>query len=541
MSERTGTLTTMRTRFSPSPTGFLHVGGLRTALYSYILAKQAKGTFLLRIEDTDKEREVPGATENILTNLHWAHVDPDEGVMLRDGIVTQVGRHAPYIQSERAEKGIYRRYADELVIKGHAYPCFCSTARLEEMRKAQEARKQAPMYDRLCMGIATDKAQKRIAAGERHVIRLKVPQERLIEFEDDIRGPLAFQGHTIDDQVLLKSNGIPTYHLAHVVDDHLMEIDLVLRGEEWLSSLPKHLLLFEFLGWPPPRYAHVPLLLNPDRTKLSKRTGSVTVDAYREKGYLPEALINFLALLGWNPGAHATLSPSKGGTSRASLSGTGQAPGKTQEIFTMEDLIGQFNLSRVQKAGAIFDLKKLDWLQGQWIRRIPRDDFIARVRPLVERAHPAARSDSQFDRKAALIQDRITFFNEATDMLSYFYIEPVVTEELIVNKKQKVTEVLLPSILGALIATLEKIDTKEWSEETLKAALLKLVDATAAHSTGSGHVSPAGETWKLGQVLWVLRAALTGRAYSPGAFEVAGVFGKEKTLERLKRCATLAP
>ena len=487
----------------------MHIGGLRTALYSYLLAKKSKDRFLVRIEDTDREREVPGATENILQNLHWAGIDPDEGVILKDGVLAEVGPHAPYLQSERAEEGIYKRYADALVEKDFAYPCFCTPQRLEQMRKEQEARHQAPMYDRQCLSLSSDEIQKRIADGEKHVIRLKVPHERVITFNDDIRGELKFQGHTIDDQVLLKSDGMPTYHLAHVVDDHLMEIDLVLRGEEWLSSLPKHLLLFEYLDWPVPRYAHVPLLLNKDKSKLSKRQNAVSVDEYREKGHLPEALLNFLALLGWNPGT-------------------------TQEIFTMEELIEQFDLSRVQKSSAIFDLEKLDWLQGQWIRKIAKSEFAARIRPLVEKEFPATRNDPQFGVKASLIQERITFFKEAPEMLSYFYREPTVTIDLLANKKQKVTMELLPDILDALITTLDGIDVKTWSEQTLKEALMKLTEQRSAHSTSSGHFSPAGEKWKLGQILWPLRAALTGREYSPGAFEVAAVLGKERTMERLK-------
>lgn len=501
----------MRTRFPPSPTGLLHVGGLRTALYTYILAKQKNGTFLIRIEDTDREREVPGAIENIVANLAWAGIVPDEGVMLKDGVVTQTGPHAPYLQSERMAKGIYKKYADELVKKGHAYPCFCTSVRLEEMRKQQEQRHQAPMYDRHCLELPGHEIKSRLDAGEPHVIRLKVPHERVITFSDDIRGPLSFQGHTVDDQVLLKSDGFPTYHLAHVVDDHLMEIDLVTRGEEWLSSLPKHLLLFEFLGWPVPRYAHVPLLLNADKTKLSKRQNSVSVDEYRNKGYLPEALLNFLALLGWNPGT-------------------------TQEIFSLKELTEQFDLARVQKAGAIFDLTKLDWLQGQWMRKFSVEEFAARIKPIVTEKFPAAAQDSDFLHKAGLIQERITFFHEAPDMLSYFYSEPAASRELMANKKQKVTDELLPEILNALIATLENMDAQKWSEESLKAALMPLTEGTNAHSTPSGrsgHFSPAGEKWKLGQILWPLRAALTGRDYSPGAFEVAAALGKEKTMERL--------
>ena len=286
----------MRTRFPPSPTGMLHVGSLRPALYSYLVAKQTDGKFLLRIEDTDQSREVPGAVEAILRGLHWAGIDPDEGVVLIDGLPGEQGALGPYHQSNRLP--LYRKYVDQLFAGGHAYHCFCTPQRLEEMRNLQAAKHQAPMYDRHCLKLSKDEVKTKLDAGEKHVIRMRIPDNETITFNDDIRGELSFKSHTIDDQVLLKSDGFPTYHLAHVVDDHLMEIDLVTRGEEWLSSLPKHLLLFRYLGWTPPRYGHVPLLLNKDKTKLSKRQGSAAVEEYILKGYLPEALLNFLALLG---------------------------------------------------------------------------------------------------------------------------------------------------------------------------------------------------------------------------------------------------
>jgi glutamyl-tRNA synthetase len=481
----------MRTRFPPSPTGFLHIGGLRTALYSYLLAKQTKGEFLLRIEDTDQARSVPGAVENILESLEWAHIPPDEGVMLEKGVIVQKGTHGPYFQSERLE--IYKKYADELITNGHAYHCFCTSQRLEEMRKGQEARKQAPMYDRTCAKLSPDDIAQKLKEGIPHVIRMKIPHEKTITFHDDIRGLMSFQGHTVDDQVLLKSDGFPTYHLAHVVDDHLMEIDLVLRGEEWLSSLPKHLLLFEYLGWAPPRYAHVSLLLNKDRTKLSKRQSAVSVGEYITKGYLPEALLNFIALLGWNPGT-------------------------TQELFTMDELITQFSLDRVQKAGAVFDTEKLDWLQGQWIRKIPKEDFTKRIQRIVSEKFPEALSDKNFAEKAALIQERITFFPEAAEMLKFFYAEPAASIELMANPKQKVAAEDLPQILETLTQILESIPEKEWNVARLEQDLRAEV--------GKGK-------WKLGQLLWPLRAALTGLPFSPGAFEVAAVLGKEKTMQRL--------
>lgn len=494
----------MRTRFPPSPTGFLHIGSLRTALMNHLLSKQTKGNFLMRIEDTDRERLVPGAVENMLRGLAWAGIVPDEGVMLDpNGEIVQKGTHGPYFQSERLH--LYKKYADELVQKGHAYHCFCTPERLTEMRKQQEAAKQAPMYDRHCLHLSKEELDKlvsgdgaspepgRRAVSAPHVIRMKIPHEKTVTFTDDIRGEVKFQGHTIDDQVLLKSDGFPTYHLAHVVDDHLMECDIVIRGEEWLSSLPKHILLFEWLGWTPPRYAHVPLLLGKDRKKLSKRDGDVAVEEYIKKGYLPEAMVNFLALLGWNPGT-------------------------TQEIFTMDELIEQFSLERVQKAGAIFDLEKLDWLQGQWMRKIPLTEFAARIQPIVTEKIPAAAKDKNFVKKAALIHERITFFHEAPEMLKWFYEEPHASVELLASEKQKVIKAQLPEIFAILEKTLSEIPEKSWTVDGLKNAVLQNLG-----------------NFKQGQLLWPLRAALTGLPYSPGAFEVAEALGREETLNRLAK------
>ncbi len=517
----------MRTRFAPSPTGSLHVGGLRTALYGYLMARQTNGQFLLRIEDTDQAREVEGAVDVILKGLHWSGIDPDEGVVMVNGQIDQQGAKGPYKQSERLH--IYREYVDKLLADGHAYPCFCTPERLEEMRNKQQAMKQAPMYDRHCLHLDPAAVQKRIADGEKHVIRMKMPHDRTITFEDDIRNTVRFAGKTIDDQVLMKSDGFPTYHMAHVVDDHLMEIDLVIRGEEWLPSLPKHLVLFEMLGWTPPRYAHVPLLLNKDKTKLSKRQNSVSVEEYIEKGYLPEAMINFLAMLGWNPGT-------------------------TQEMFTMDELIAQFSIDRVQKSGAIFDLDKLDWLQGQWIRKLTLQEFTKRIRSLVESVYPEAAHDDHFEKKAALIQERITFFKEAPDMLGYFYREPDVTKELLVNKKQRVSEENLPKVLEVLIIALSSIPTEQWNAETIEAVIETSMICQMATREGNA-VDLSTVPWqdeyadiliksllklepselKKGQLLWPLRAALTGREYSPGAFEVAEVLGKDLTMKRLEK------
>ncbi len=482
----------LRTRFPPSPTGLLHVGALRTALFAWLVARKTHGTFTLRIEDTDQAREMQGATENIVRTLTKVGLAPDEGVVLdAHGELVEKGSYGPYHQSKRLD--VYRTYADALLQSGHAYHCFCTSERLEQMRTDQEKRKQAPMYDRTCAVLPQKEVEKRIAAGEKHVIRMKVPREESVTYDDIIYGTLTFKGYTIDDQVLLKSDGFPTYHLAHVVDDHLMKIDLVNRGEEWLSSLPKHLLLFKFLGWEAPKYAHMPLILNPDRTKLSKRKNSVAVEDYLNKGYLPEVLLNFLALLGWNPGTE-------------------------QEIFSLPELVEAFTLERVQKAGAVFDLQKLDWLQGQWMRKIPVEEFAARILPLVSEKFPAAASDSVFMKRAALIQERIMFFQEAPEMLGYFYAPVSPTMALVANPKQKIEPSQVEAILHFLNTQLGSVSEDVWNRESIVAAIENGLPASG---------------FKKGQVLWPLRAMLTGREYSPGAYEVADLLGKTETMKRL--------
>jgi glutamyl-tRNA synthetase len=464
----------MRTRFAPSPTGSLHVGGLRTALFSYLIAKQAGGSFYLRIEDTDRERHVEGAAEHLQEMLKWAGLTIDDG---------------PYFQSERLE--IYREHAEKLLEEGKAYRCFCTRERLDAMRSEQSKRKQAPMYDRTCVNIPREESEKR--KNEPHVVRFLVPRGENVTCSDHIRGTVKFATNTIDDQVLLKSDGYPTYHLAHVVDDHLMETTLVIRGEEWLPSLPKHLLLLKAFGWESPEYAHVPLLLAQGGGKLSKRHGDVSVETFIEKGYLREAIINFIALLGWNPGTE-------------------------EEIFSMGQLIELFSLKRVQKGGAIFDAGKLDWLQGQWMRKYSLEEFAEKIRPIVSKKFSVAKDDKEFTKKATLIQERITFFSEAPEMMSYFYVEPKVSKELLANKKQKVEMRDLPNIFEVLSSTLEEVDT--WNEVTLKETLFAAAEKNDL---------------KRGQLLWPLRAALTGLPFSPGAFEVAAALGKETSLFRLRK------
>jgi glutamyl-tRNA synthetase len=413
-------------------------------------------------------------------------------------MITEEGAHGPYIQSARFD--LYRKYAEELVEKDFAYYAFDTKGELNHMREQEAAAgNPAPKYDasirmrmKNSLTLPEEEWKKRIKDGDPYVIRMLIPEGNVIRFTDDIRGNVEFKGMEIDDQILIKSDGFPTYHLANVVDDHLMDINLVVRGEEWLSSTPKHLLLFEYLGWESPRYAHVPLLLNIGGSKLSKRQNDVAVGHYIDKGYLPEAVVNFIALLGWNPGT-------------------------TQEMFTIEELTESFSLDRIQKGGAVFDTSRLDWFQGQWMRKFTPKEFAERIQPLVAKKYPAAANDDHFLERAALIQERITFFNEAPEMLSYFYEDPAVDAEMIASKKQKLDKKSAKEMVNLLIETLEPLD--DFSETSLHDTLFAVCEE---------------KDIKKGQLLWPLRSILTGLPFSPGAFEVAAALGKEKTMARLE-------
>lgn len=331
----------VRLRFAPSPTGYLHIGGLRTALYNELFAKKNNGKFILRIEDTDQTRFVEGAIENLIESLKWSGIDYDEGVYIENGEIVEKGDYGPYIQSKRLD--IYKKYIDQLIESGHGYYCFCTRERLDNLREEQRIKGLVPKYDGFCRSLSLEEANERIAQGEEYVVRLKLPHNRDIKFHDLVRGDIIINTNDIDDQVLLKSDGFPTYHMAVVIDDHLMKISHIVRGEEWLSSTPKHVYLYEALGWEQPVYVHLPTVLNKERKKLSKRHGDVSVDDFRGKGYLPEGLINYLALVGWSPDDN-------------------------EEIFSMEDLIEKFSFERVSRTGGIFDLDKLDWVNGHHIR-----------------------------------------------------------------------------------------------------------------------------------------------------------------------------
>lgn len=486
-------MTTVKTRFAPSPTGFLHVGGLRTALYAYLFAKKYEGIFLLRIEDTDQKRYVEGAVENLMNSLQFFDLQWDEG---------------PYFQSERTE--IYRKHANTLLENGGAYRCFCSTERLETMREEQARRKQTFKYDRTCFRLSPEEIAEKLAQNEPFVIRQRIPQD-VIVFHDHIRGKVRFDSRDVDDQVLIKSDGFPTYHLANVVDDHEMEITHVIRGEEWLPSTPKHIWLYQAFGWTPPEFAHLPLLLNPDKSKLSKRQGDVAAEAYIQKGYLKEAMINFIALLGWNPGTE-------------------------QEIFSREELIQAFDLDRVNKAGAVFNLEKLDWLNGLYIRakspkelgielleRLKEEEFYKNSpyahlteKDLEEGHHPDAVRLLNY---IACVQSRMKTLNDGPDMLKPFLLDRLDHNlELFIHEKMHVDLSIAQKAIEASIPALEELHDYS-HEEAIKGALTQVI-----HHLGL----------KNGQVLWPLRVALSNAEYSPGVFEIIQVMGKELTLKRLK-------
>lgn len=499
----------IRVRFAPSPTGYLHVGGLRTALYNFLYARKHGGTFVLRIEDTDRTRFVEGAAEQLVNTLFGLGLGSDEGIFLKKQEkdsekypeLIEVGEHGPYTQSERLD--IYRRHADELLHSGKAYPCFCTTDRLDAMRAEQVAAKRMPKYDRFCLGLSPEEVSTKLAEGVPHVIRMKVEDDREVAFHDIVRGHVAFRTETIDDQVLVKSDGFPTYHLGSVVDDHLMEITHVIRAEEWLPSTPKHILLYEAFGWEPPVFAHLPLLLNPDRSKLSKRQGDVAVEEYLGKGYLAEALINFVALLGWNPGE-----------------------GSTQEIFSIDELVSRFELGDVHKAGAVFDLRKLDWMNAEYIKALSVDDLYDHAKPFFEgsewhrernKKQEARSSEAEelFMKKVlAIEQDRLTKLSDIGKENPFFFAEPELDPSMIPWKKSTREDAKL--FLGKASDILSAVDDGDWTRERLGEILLEA----------------AGE--RRGDFLWPLRVALSGKEKSPPPSDIAWVIGKDAALARIK-------
>ncbi len=398
----------IRVRFAPSPTGYLHVGGLRTALFNYLFASSNNGKFILRIEDTDRERFVPGATENLISTLNKMKLTYDEGPQ-------KAGDFGPYFQSKRTE--IYKKYANKLVEENKAYYCFCSPERLEKSRERQLRNKETVMYDGKCRNLSPDEVTEKLENNVPHVIRAKIPKTGKTIYYDKVRGKVEFDNSEVDDQILLKSDGYPTYHLANVVDDHLMKISHVIRGEEWVTSVPKHIFLYDALGWEHPKFVHLPLLLNPDKSKLSKRQGDVAVEQYLEKGYLPDAILNFVALLGWH------------------------GP-DDKEIYSMKELEKVFSLKRVKKAGAVFDREKLKWMNGQYIRKKKVKELMDLARAYYKKARIDIHDEKKYEKCIKLAQKRASTLQDFVNETEMFYkpLEFSQEEQEILknNKSQKI-------------------------------------------------------------------------------------------------------
>jgi glutamyl-tRNA synthetase len=474
----------VRVRFAPSPTGQPHIGNVRTALFNWLFARRHGGKFLVRIEDTDQQRLVPGALEGILDSLRWLGIDWDEGPEVD-------GPYAPYFQSQRLP--VYKDAVDSLMARGHAYRCFCTPERLDAMRKEQMKNKQPPGYDGRCLRLSLDEKRDLEAFGVSSVVRFHMPDEGAIRLDDLIRGEVTWQSELIDDFVMLKSDGFPTYHLANVVDDHHMEVTHVLRAEEWLPSTPRHLKLYEAFDWQPPLFGHLPMILGPDRSKLSKRHGATSVLEYREKGYLPDALLNFMALLGWS------------------------LDDKT-EVMDRRTLQQNFSLERVVKSAAIFNIEKLDWMNGVYIRNLTEEQL---CQTLLEfwKSYPPAGIPLPVDRAylvriLPLIHERLKNLAEAASLISFFFDDSFAPN---VAEMQKAMDA--PRALPVLKSALENLETSPaFDAKTLEERLRAL-----------------GEQLGLGprQFFGLLRVAVTGATVSPPLFETMEVLGRERCLQRI--------
>lgn len=482
----------VRVRFAPSPTGYLHIGGLRTALYNYLFARHNNGKFILRIEDTDRTRFVEGAIESLIESLHWAGIEYDEGVFIEDGKIVQKGEYGSYIQSERLD--IYKKYVDELIEKGYAYYCFCSKERLDKVREEQKIKGLIPKYDGFCRSLSLEEARERIANGEEYVVRLKLPHNKDIKFHDLVRGDIIINTDDIDDQVLLKSDGYPTYHMAVVVDDHLMDITHIVRGEEWLASTPKHVYLYQVFGWEEPTYVHLPTVLNKERKKLSKRHGDVAVEDFREKGYLPEGLVNYLALVGWSPKDN-------------------------KEIFSMEELIEEFSFERVSKTGGIFDKDKLDWVNGHHIREYDIDKLTDLSIPYLK---DAGYIDDKFVKEKyswikAMVQtvmESISYLSEIPEKVEILFDNKVELEDEDALNTLRGEQV--PDILNAFKEELNEIE--EIDEEFAKGIMKRIQKSTGVK--GKNLYMPT-------------RIALTGNNHGPELVNIIYLLGKQNILKRI--------
>ena len=488
------TSTHIRVRYAPSPTGEPHVGNIRTALFNWLFARRHGGKFVLRIEDTDVARTVPGALDAVLAGLRWLGLDWDEGPEVG-------GPYGPYLQSERLH--IYQPIARRLVEEGKGYYCYCSPQRLEEMRKDQMRRKEPPRYDRRCRDLSPA-GQAEQEKGAVPVIRFMTPVSGETRFHDLIRGEVAFENSTLDDFVLLKSDGYPTYHLANVIDDHLMEISHVMRAEEWLPSTPRHLLLYQALGYEPPLFAHLPMILGPDRSKLSKRHGATSILEYENKGYLPEAIVNFMVLLGWSLDDRT-------------------------ELFTSEELIRSFSLERVGKTGAIFNIEKLDWMNGVYIRQLPVSELVRRTFVYWKENPPSfSLPDNDYLLKVMpMVQDRARMLEDMAGsankvgLTNFFFTEELAYDPTLLVQKGMTLESTREALKQSL-ASLEGLPN--FDTAPLEQALRPLAEELGL---------------KTGQLFGALRVATTGRTAAPPLFETMAALGGERCLVRIKKALAL--
>jgi glutamyl-tRNA synthetase len=482
----------VRLRYAPSPTGYPHIGNIRTALFNWLFVRHTGGKFIVRIEDTDQSRKVEGALESILNSLRWLGLDWDEGPEIG-------GDYGPYFQSDRLD--LYHKYVQQLIDDGHAYKCYCSSERLDRMRKEMVERKESTRsYDRHCRNLSPEQIADFESQGIKSVVRFKIPLEGQTTFNDLVRGEITFENSELDDIVLLKSDGYPTYHLANIVDDHFMEISHVMRADEWLSSTPRHVLLYKALNWEPPLFAHLPMILGPDKSKLSKRHGATAVTEFQEQGYLPEAMLNFMALLGWS------------------------LDDKT-EIFSKHDLIRHFSLDRISKTAAVFNHEKLHWMNGAYLRELSHEELSQRIIPILESQLPpeAKRpiSEDYVNKIVPLIQERINTLNEAATYADFFFLgdELEYDPSLLSGKKMDSVSTLKAMVAGR--ETLPSLDI--WDHASLEGILRPLAEELGL---------------KAGQLFHPLRVACTGRTASPGIFETMTVLGKEKCLKRISSAIT---
>ena len=480
----------VRTRFSPSPTGFQHIGGMRTAFFAWLLARHFGGKFLLRVEDTDQKRLVPGAIRFLIDELRWFGIDIDEGPSNEE--LEKVGepvagpslggKHGPYIQSLRLPR--YKEVAEQLVACGAAYRCDCTSEMLEKERNEQMARKEAPGYSGYCR-------DRGVSADSKHVIRLKIPARQPLEVNDAVRGKIVWEEIALRDPVVLKSDGFPTYHLAVVVDDHDMEVTHVLRGTEWVATWPTHMLLYKHLGWTPPVFAHLPVINGADGKKLSKRHGAVTSESFRDQGYLPEALLNYVTLIGWNPGS-----------------------GDNQEIFTRDELINRFSLDGINSASGVFDYNKLLWMNGQYIRALSPEQFAERAKPFLEKA--ALKIDEKWEKIAPHVQERVKILSEIPEMVEFLFVDSL-------NRD-------LPSMFQKGIDRDKAIEILERSKAILSGL------SSFDHQLMEPPLRQLSEELGLkpGPVFGVIRIAVTGKKVTPPLFESISVLGKECALRRIE-------